>query len=347
LAPARSDGSLVDVILLRTVTLEHWGEALPPLAQWFEAYMVQGKVRNGRGEGTETSGTSGMSGAAAPAPATAWMWPRIKCSRLHRTADDVREDVDFVLQTFSKREWRVARSEVRVVAVDVCPDRYVSTVVAVLQRPPVTVKGMSGLRPSPLPRSMWVVESELATSAAMGHPATNGVCGVRVCRRALNIWDTMVPLRYAFATTAPPLVLYHGTSDTAAAGIVRDGLKVSPESGVAMAGPGVYLARWDKASDFARRDADGNLRPVPGVVLRVVLAMPPGALYTLQATDICSCACARPYVDHGGRCPGAAGAVVVAVPDGAVGATRRAEWCVRDPRYLAVLTATTSLEDVC
>jgi hypothetical protein len=301
--------------------------------------MVQGKLRGGGG------GAGGAGGAAAPV--TAWMWPRIKCARLHRTADDVHEDVNFVLQTFAKREWRVARGEMRVVAVDMCPDRYVSTVVAVLERPPELVRGVTGLRPSALPRSMWVVESELATSAAMGHPATNGVCGLRVCRRALGIWDTVVPLRYAFATTAPPLVLYHGTSDTAAADIVRDGLKVSPESGVAMAGPGVYLARWDKASDFARRDADGNLRTVPGVVLRVVLAVPPGALYTLQATDICSCACARPYVDHGGRCPAAAGAVVVAVPDGAVGATRRAEWCVRDPRYLAVLTATTLPPDVC
>jgi hypothetical protein len=268
-----------------------------------------------------------------------WAWPRIKCNRVHATPEDVREDVEYMVRVFSKREWRVAPGEVRVVAVDACPERFVSTVVAVLQRPPVTIKSATGLAPSPLPRSMWVVESELATSAAMGHPATNGVCGVRVCRRALGVWDSVVPLRYAFATTSPPLVLYHGTSAAAAADIVRGGLRVSPESAAAMAGPGVYLARWDKASDFALRDADGNLRAVPGVVLRVVLAAPPGALYTMQATDICSCACARPYVDHGGRCPGAAGAVVVAIPDGAVGATRRAEWCVRDPRHLAVLTA--------
>jgi hypothetical protein len=96
-----------------------------------------------------------------------------------------------------------------------------------------------------------------------------------------------------------------------------------------MMGPGVYLARLDKATRYAARDADGRPRPPA--------AEPPGVLRC--RVDLGRCAVAGPGltppgdgppgVDHCGAW--AARFDSVFVPAGVAG-LRRPEWCVRDPR---------------
>jgi hypothetical protein len=96
-----------------------------------------------------------------------------------------------------------------------------------------------------------------------------------------------------------------------------------------MMGPGVYLARLDKAARYAARDADGRPRPPA--------AEPPGVLRC--RVDLGRCVVAGPGltplgdgppgVDHCGAW--AARFDSVFVPAGVAG-LRRPEWCVRDPR---------------
>jgi hypothetical protein len=180
---------------------------------------------------------------------------------------------------------------------------------------------------------VWALESELATSEAMGAP---GVWGLPVSPFALAHWEAAVPPGKAFATLSPPLVLYHGTGAAAAAAIAASSLKPSAQSRTAMLGPGVYLARWAKALDFAGHDVDNVARHEPGVVVRVAVCVPPDTgVYVMTPGDVCTCGCGRAYVDHNGVRTGMR--PVVAAMDGSGAATRRAEWCVRECRCMTVL----------
>jgi hypothetical protein len=171
-----------------------------------------------------------------------------------------------------------------------------------------------------VPMNAWLTESELCDHDTMGRASA---FGVPVDRFSLQFWSIR---RARFASDLPPLVLYHGTGLSAVAGIAFAGtLLAGTASDDSMMGPGVYAARWDRAVEFSRHDAYNVPRAVPGVVVRVIVLA--DTVVTRRAQDICSCGCARPYVDHGARATAAAD--VVCVPSGARGATRFAEWCIR------------------
>lgn len=184
-----------------------------------------------------------------------------------------------------------------------------------------------------LPSLVWAVESELSDHAAVGPPV---VYGIPVCPFSVEAWQALPP-GCRFASTSPPLVLYHGTGLSRAPGITKAGLKPGPGSSWAMLGPGVYLARWDKASDFARHTVDNVVRTEPGAVFRVMVcgAADERLVRTLTAEDVCVCGCARAFVDHEGLY--GKGFVLTAVPDNAGSATRRAEWCAHIPSVLVLL----------
>lgn len=303
-------------------------EAAAPTAVWTEAFMIQRQLH-------DTSSADGK-------PRTVWGWPCFAWEVAYESMADVLKDAEAITRQFARRNRVCDPRDMTPITAGV----YGRTCTLVVRGPacalaPGPMPGRPGYRSihDVCPRFIWALESELASSDSMGDPCVNGIFGVPVCVYAVRAWNDLVPVSVAFASTSPPLALYHGTGWSAATAIVKEGLRASPASAAAMAGPGVYLARWKKAEDFAARDADGAKRTERGVVLRVAVAIPPGGMYTLQSTDICSCSCARPFVDHGGRCPRARGATVVHVSDGSEGAARRAEWCVRDEKRLVVLGA--------
>lgn len=172
------------------------------------------------------------------------------------------------------------------------------------------------------PRLYWLCESELATHDQVGAPSA---FGVPVAPWALRTFYTLHP-SLRFASPSPPLVLYHGTDVSNVRDILTTGLKPSPGHD-AMLGIGVYFARWDKACDFAKHDAGNVPRPVCGLVIRCIVA--PGSTLTMKNTMHCTCGCGKPYVDHHGD--HSRGYRTVYVPDNSYGATRRAEWCVKEP----------------
>ncbi len=178
--------------------------------------------------------------------------------------------------------------------------------------------------PHPPPEAMWITESELADHALIGEPRAYGY---RVCPFTIANWQHL-PTHLQFASSTPPLVLYHGTGLSYVEPILRLGLKPGGDSDSAMLGPGIYLARWDKARDFAFHTVDNIPRMEPGVVFRVIVcgAASEGTVLVLTADHVCLCGCARAFVDHTGV--QGRGYAVTAVPDNAGSATRRAEWCV-------------------
>jgi len=177
------------------------------------------------------------------------------------------------------------------------------------------------------PNLYWMCESQLATHGDVGPP---GAFGVPMAPWSLETFYSLHPsMRYASPT--PPLVLYHGTDETAALDIATAGLKPAPRKD-AMLGPGVYFGRWDKARDFATHDAGNDLRAVPGVVVRCIVST--GPTLTMLPSMICACGCAKPFVDHTGD--HSRGFQTVYIPDDSYGATKRAEWCVKEPDAIVV-----------
>ena len=177
------------------------------------------------------------------------------------------------------------------------------------------------------PNLYWMCESQLATHGDVGPP---GAFGLLMAPWSLETFYTLHPsMRYA--SPAPPLVLYHGTDDKAVLDIAATGLKPAPRKD-AMLGPGVYFGRWDKARDFATHDAGNDARAVPGVIIRCIVFT--GPTLTMASTMICSCGCAKPYVDHSGD--HSRGFTTVYIPDNSYGATKRAEWCVKEPDVILV-----------
>ena len=183
------------------------------------------------------------------------------------------------------------------------------------------------------PGMVWAAETELAVHVQLGMPA---VLGKPVCPRSLKALRQL-PMELQFASATPPLVLYHGTSITAAAAIAGAGFKL----GGGMLGPGVYASKWDKAERFMRETADRLTRAEPGAVVRLLLFAPLSAMKVMTADDACACAAClaaghgpKPFVDHGG----VAGAAkpVTFVPDNSLPATRNAEWCIRDTSLIMV-----------
>jgi hypothetical protein len=161
------------------------------------------------------------------------------------------------------------------------------------------------------PRHCWAVESELAWHEHVGRPS---VYGVRFSGFARACMETLPPSQ-RFRTTAPPLVLYHGTSVDALPAIKATG--VLPSDADAMLGAGVYFARWDKAARFAHRHAHG------GVVLRCVVFA--GRVAVIDPDFLCTCGCAQRGVDH--VATHAARYDTAYVP-GTSTSVRDAEWCV-------------------
>lgn len=177
------------------------------------------------------------------------------------------------------------------------------------------------------PAYFWCAESEVAAAHVAMGPAS--AFGCLVSTKSLAALRQL-PLHLQFASMTPPLVLYHGTDAATAALIGAAGMLPSAKAG--MLGPGMYFAKWDKAAQFAREDADRVVRTTPGCVLRAILA--PAPTRTMTVADVCTCGCARAFVDHNGR--HAVGTDVTFVPDNSLPATRRAEWCVRNPDVVLV-----------
>lgn len=175
------------------------------------------------------------------------------------------------------------------------------------------------------PRLFWICESEMASHDQLGEPSA---FGVRIAPWALAPFYGL-PCAMRFASPQPPLVLYHGTEQRFKDDIVRMGLKPSAKS-QSMLGYGVYFARWDKASDFASHDAMNVQRATEGLVARCIVAVSP--VIEMTSTIFCKCGCGKPYVDHTGE--NSKGYRTVFVGDNAIGATRRAEWCVKDPEAI-------------
>jgi hypothetical protein len=177
------------------------------------------------------------------------------------------------------------------------------------------------------PRFYWLCESELATHSQMGPPTAFG--------SPIAPWSLAafyrLPVHKRFATAHPPLVLYHGTDKRNIPSIADVGLKPNGAT-PSMVGTGVYFARWEKAADFARHDALYVVRAEPGVVVRAFVVC--GATVTMTSTMRCTCGCGKAYVDHNGV--HTARFRTVFIPDNAVGATKRAEWCVKEPDAITV-----------
>ena len=182
------------------------------------------------------------------------------------------------------------------------------------------------------PSMVWAAETEFAVHVQLGMPA---VLGQQVCTRSLKALRQL-PMELQFASATPPLVLYHGTTVAAANAIAMAGFK----PGGGMLGPGVYVSKYDKAERFTRETADHVPRTEPGALVRVLLFAPLGAMKTMTETDACACATCmagggpRPFVDH--LCVAGRDKPVTFVPDNSRGATRFAEWCVRDASLLMV-----------
>ena len=169
------------------------------------------------------------------------------------------------------------------------------------------------------PRYLWVTTGELGGHIQLGSPR---VVGLPVHDGTVKAFNDM-PVTLRFASDEPPLALYHGTNGAAAMHIPHHGFLATARQ--AMLGTGIYLGRWDKAEDFAKHDAENELRHEPGVVLRCLLF--PGATMTMTADMICECGCGRPFADHNGV--RGRGFHTVFLPDGSRPAASSAEWCVR------------------
>lgn len=154
----------------------------------------------------------------------------------------------------------------------------------------------------------WAAGSELVQHVAVGLPS---ICGLPTHDRAQEVYAAL-PTKLQFASMDPPVVLYHGTKSDRVPAIVQYGLGPSVEG---MLGPGVYVARWDKATSFG------------AVVFRCVVFL--GKTVTMTPDMICTCGCKRPFVDH--HIAHGKGFDSSYVPDESLPATRRAEWVVRDP----------------
>lgn len=171
------------------------------------------------------------------------------------------------------------------------------------------------------PRFAWICESELAVHTQMGEPSA---FGLPIAQWALSLYFKL-PAHKRFASASPPLVLYHGTDKTSVPSILSSGLTASTTPG--MMGHGIYFAQWAKAVDFALHDALNVPRAEPGCVVRCIVQ--PGPCYTLSGGSRCACGCGKINVDHNGVA--SRGYRTVFVPNNTLGATRRAEWCVKDP----------------
>jgi hypothetical protein len=168
---------------------------------------------------------------------------------------------------------------------------------------------------------IWACESELNSHVQMGQPSC---AGVNVSPRAAAAIAAM-PLKLRFASMKPPLVLYHGTTIDAGNQIATYGFKAGAKS---MLGDGVYFAKFEKALDFAFHDSSNVVREQPGAVVRTYVFI--DSCFTMTADKPCTCGCEKPFVDHHGKHGETSDATFV--PDNSLPATRRAEWCVRDPR---------------
>jgi hypothetical protein len=174
---------------------------------------------------------------------------------------------------------------------------------------------------APLPWA-WAAESELVQHVHVGEPS---VFGVPVSHHALAAFQAL-PMRLRFASKAPPLVVYHGTSRAVGDSVKSAGLRLSAHVG--MLGTGLYLANWSKAVKYTAQNALFVRRSEPGVVVRCFLFATAEETRVMTRQMLCTCGCAREFVDHQGR--HGQGYRVVMVPNNSQPATAKAEWCVKD-----------------
>jgi hypothetical protein len=176
------------------------------------------------------------------------------------------------------------------------------------------------------PAFFWLTESEMAAHVHVGPPGAFGISIGMVSLQAMSA----LPLNLQFASMTPPIVLYHGTDVVTAGIIAASGML--PTAKVGMLGPGMYFARWDKARDFATETAERVRREPPGCVVRAIVQA--DSVREMTSGDVCTCGCAKTYVDHNGH--HGTGADITFVPDNSLPATRRAEWCIRNPDCILV-----------
>jgi hypothetical protein len=164
------------------------------------------------------------------------------------------------------------------------------------------------------PHLYWVTGAELSGHMHLGPPM---VFGVPVAKQTTAMFLGL-PLKARYASKTPPLVLYHGTN--AGEAISTAGM-LKPSTTPGMLGFGVYLARWDKASTFGAE------------VVRCIVF--PDPVRVMTASDVCTCGCGKAFVDH--ATAHGKGYRTTYIPDNSLPATRRAEWCIRDPMEAIVL----------
>ena len=170
----------------------------------------------------------------------------------------------------------------------------------------------------PRPHFIWVAGAELSGHVHLGPPS---VCGLPVAPSATALFGAL-PRKLQYASATPPLTLYHGTTGAACKTIAKTGLLPTATPG--MLGVGVYFARWDKAISYAGGE--------DGVVVRCLVF--PGKTRTMGPDDICGCGCGQAYTDH--ATTHGKDFTTTYVPDNSLPATKRAEWCVRDPTAVVV-----------
>jgi hypothetical protein len=176
------------------------------------------------------------------------------------------------------------------------------------------------------PAYFWLAESEMAAHMHVGSPSGFGISIGQVSLQAMS----QLPLNLQFASMTPPIVLYHGTDVVTAGIIATTGMLPAAKGG--MLGPGMYFARWDKAHNFALETAERVRREPPGCVVRAIIQA--DSVREMTSADVCTCGCAKMYVDHNGH--HGTGHCVTYVADNSLPATRRAEWCIRNPDCILV-----------
>jgi hypothetical protein len=178
--------------------------------------------------------------------------------------------------------------------------------------------------------STWICESELSGHETTGPP---GAYGIPVDARATDVMAHLPP-GHRFASAHPPLVMYHGTDMKHVGSIARVGLKPSSKPG--MLGTGIYCAGWEKALHFANFDALNVRRASGGAICRCLLLSSAAKIRKIGATDICTCGCGKPAVDHLGSRASGYDASYVGDGECTRAATRHIEWCVKRAECILV-----------
>ena len=155
----------------------------------------------------------------------------------------------------------------------------------------------------------------------------------------LHIWDVLKMPKTL--SPHPPVALYHGTDVIYLESILKNSFRLpvctkgclerKKTCTCHMMGKCLYFAKYDKAFSHAKQTSDWKKRSM-GCVLRCAIRL--GDCRT-QPKIPCSC-CGKPYVDHPGAWMTHPFNSLYLAPN-SLPATRRPEWCVKDPKQVTVL----------